>query len=260
MIDGTENHTLRRCSRMNLAGAMACARTHPSTVIWPLSFLTLMIVRALPNAPGHDVERLLLPSLTSLAVLAGLGGEWLVRKLRQTRFAFLPYALVAGAVAESLVGFIEYYPYNLSYYNFAIGGLPGATRKGFEPTYYWDTLGPEFERWARAQAERDSGLLELRFPFDELSVFYLREWGELPAGLRIAGLEPTERPWYVVQRSPGAYAAWDKLLEREGRPAFTISRQGIDLLRVYSSEEAVRAFEASVGELSPSERAKRLEF
>ena len=38
-----------------------------------------MIVRALPNAPGHDGIRQFLPSVASLAVLAGLGVAWLGR-------------------------------------------------------------------------------------------------------------------------------------------------------------------------------------
>jgi hypothetical protein len=243
-----------------LVGAVARWRTDPPTMIWPLSVATLMVVRALPAAPGHDVERLLLPSLVSLAVLSGLGAGWLAGGLRATRLAIQPYALIAGAVAESAVGFAQYYPYNLSYYNLTVGGLPGAERLGFEPTYYWDALGPEFAQWARAQSRRGSGPLELRFPFNQLGVVYLRAWGELPADLRIEGLDPTVRPYYVVQRSPGAYAPWDRVLEREGRPVFAVRRQGVDLLRVYTPEDAEHAFEASVREMAPAERARSLGF
>lgn len=222
---------------IGLVLTVARARSEPTALIWPLSFAAVLVVRALPNSPGHDVERLLLPGLTSLAVLAGLGVQGLADRLRPTRWKALPYALLGGAVVESAMGFAQYYPYHLSYYNAAIGGLPGAVRAGFDPTYYWDTLGPEFARWARAQPHP----LELRFPFNELSAHYLRTWGELPADLRIAGLDPTDRPYYVLQRDLPVYAPWDHALEREARPVFTIRRRGVPLLHVYAPEDAERA-------------------
>lgn len=243
-----------------LVGALCCWRSDRRLMIWPLSVATLLVVRALPAAPGHDVERLLLPSLASLAVLAGVGAGWLARGLRGTQLALRPYALIAGAVAESAVGIAHYYPYNLSYYNLAVGGLPGATRLGFEPTYYWDALGPEFAAWARDRARRGPGPLELRFPFNQLSVVYLRAWGDLPADLRIEGLEPTTRPFYVVQRSPGAYAPWDRILDREARPVFAIRRRGVDLVRVYSPEDAENAFQTAARAMTPADRARRLGF
>jgi hypothetical protein len=38
-------------------------------------------------------------------------------------------------------------PVPLSYYSPLVGGLPGATRLGMEPTYYWDALQPEILEW-----------------------------------------------------------------------------------------------------------------
>jgi len=57
---------------IGIAAGLAGRRRQPWALIWPLSWLTLMIVRALPIAPGHDGIRLFLPSVASLAVLAGL--------------------------------------------------------------------------------------------------------------------------------------------------------------------------------------------
>jgi hypothetical protein len=227
---------------VGLAGCVAKARSAPEFLIWPLSWATLMVVRALPNAPGHDVERLLLPSLASLSVMAALGVGWLSRG----RTRPLAFALLALAAGETAVGYGRTYPYLLSYYNFAIGGLPGADRHGFEPTYYWDALGPEFCDWVRREARR-TGKVELRFPNNVLNVVFLRSWGDLPAEVRIEEVEPTESAYYVQQRNPGIYMPADWLLEREGRPSFTIARQGVDLLRVYPYSESLSAYERTRG-------------
>jgi 4-amino-4-deoxy-L-arabinose transferase-like glycosyltransferase len=234
---------------MGLAAGIARRRTDPEATLWPLAWGVLMVVRALPNAPGHDGIRLILPSIACLAALAGLGAAWLTDLLRPVRLAWLAPVLAAGALLESVVETTRLYPYTLSYYNFAAGGLPGAEALGFEPTYYWDTMGPEFLDWA---AERGrEGPVDFKYPEALVNVFLLREWGKLPP-------EPvgpdSVRSYYVLQRRKGRYTSFDSWLERNARPVFTISREGVDLLRVYPYAESRRAYEAARGSSIPRVR------
>jgi hypothetical protein len=202
-----------------------------------------MVVRALPNAPGHDGVRLFLPSILSLAVLAGLGAAALARMLRTRGLGWAAGLAAATAVIEAAVGVAQLYPYTLSYYNAALGGLRGAERSGFELTYYWDTLGPEFLAWVR---DRDGpGRLELRFPTELVNIRYLREWGVLPRSVWVVFYEPATRPDYVLQRRRGLYHPSDWWLERHGTPTFVLRRQGVDLLRVYPVEETLRGYYAT---------------
>ncbi len=211
--------------------------------LWVLSWGVLMVVRALPSAPGHDGDRLILPSLLSLGVLAGVGVGSLARSLRPRGLAWVA-ALAAGLpAAEGVWGVTRLYPYTLSYYNIAAGGLPGAERSGFELTYYWDAAGPEFLGWVRELDRVSRGELELRFPAPLVNVPYLREWGDLPPGLRVAGFEPVDQPLYVLQRRRGLYHPYDTWLERHGVPVFTVRRQGVDLLRVYPFSQSLRAYQ-----------------
>ncbi len=231
---------------IGIATCLAARRTEPWALIWPLSWATLMIVRALPNAPGHDGIRQFLPAVASLAVLAGLGAGWLAGRFPRGPGRTIVAVLVAAAVGECLAGIARTYPYTDSYFNLAIGGLKGAERSGFEPTYYWETTGPEFLAWARAQAEQRP--ITLGFAMDSTNHELLREWGELPDGLRIFHLNKRhagrpERPdYYIQQRRWGLYYPADLWLERHGLPLFTIRREGVDLLRVYPFDEFVEAF------------------
>ncbi len=240
---------------MGIASTLARSRTARDVVIWPLSWVILMIVRALPNAPGHDVERLLLPSLASLCVLAGIGEGWLADRLGSGRLILVAPIIAGLAIGECLLGIAQTYPYNLSYYNLAVGGLPGAERLGFEETYYLDTLGPEFLDWARQRSSREP--VELDFPLGLLNIMILRKWDAFPRDVRVAKLDPTTHADYVLQRNRGIYAPWDWWLERNGHPIFTIRRQGVDLLRVYTSEEAGRATEATRGQPGVLESSQR---
>ena len=228
---------------MGTAAILARRRERPGAAIWPLSWATLMVVRALPNAPGHDGVRLFLPSVATLAVLAGwavgCGRGWLRR-------AHVGCALGALAIVESAVGVAQTYPYTDSYFSAAVGGLPGAERTGFELTYYWETLGPEFRRWVEAEARRRE--VGLNILIDETNPRLIREWGLLPAAAKLVGLDPTPRPDFVQQRRRSIYFPEDEWLERRGRPRFAIRRQGVDLLRVYPFEQYVEALKATRGE------------
>src|SRR5208337_3923462 len=213
-------------------------------MIWPLSWATLMIIRALPNAPGHDGIRLFLPSVASLAVLAGLGVSWLVERLGTGRRFLIPLIAVA-AVGECFVGIVQTYPYTDSYFNVAIGGLKGAERAGFELTYYWETAGREFLDWVGTKASKQP--VTLSFSMDTTNHDLIREWGGIPPGVRIVHLNvpltgnPVKPDYYVQQRRRGLWYPDDQWLDRFGHPVFVIRRQGVDLLRVYTHQESLEA-------------------
>jgi hypothetical protein len=229
-----------------IGSTLARARFAPDELIWVLSWAVLMIVRALPNAPGHDVERLILPSLASLCVLAGLGVGYLAERFSTRRLALVALMVAALAIGECIWGIAQTYPYNLSYYNFTVGCLPGAERLGFEETYYWETLGPEFLDWVEEHSQQ--GPLELRFPLGLLNIMILRHWGVFPEGVKVAELDPTTHPFYVLQRNRGIYGPADWWMERNCRPVYAIRRQGVDLLRIYSFDDWTKAALATRGE------------
>ncbi len=235
---------------LGITGATVCVarrKREPWAMIWPLSWVTLMIIRALPSAPGHDGIRLILPSIASLAILAALGLAWVRERFRETRWRWLAPFLAAVAIGECLVGIARTYPYTDSYYNVAFGGLPGAERSGLELTYYWETAGSELFQWAAGEAR--GGQVTLAFAMDDTVHNLLREWGKIPHNVRIVDLnspavgKPLRPDFFVLQRRRGLYYPSDAWLDRQGHPVFTIRREGVDLLRVYTAAEDREAFE-----------------
>jgi hypothetical protein len=236
---------------LGLGSALVRSSKEPWALIWPCSWLVLMVVRGLPTAPGHDGIRLFLPSIASLAVLAGLGAGWLWQQLEPGRLRWVPLVLVGLGLGESAIGSAQTYPYTDSYFNAAVGGLRGAERLGFEMTYYWETMsGAEFLDWLQRESQRRR--VNLHFPSGVIvTTVYLYKWGLLPPGVLIWGL-PSEliggqvaNEDYVLQRRRGVYFPEDWWLEQHGEPEFFIRRQGVDLLRVYPNSEMLKAFEAT---------------
>ena len=118
-----------------------------------ISWLFLLILRALPHTPAHDGVRQILPAFGALALVSGLGVP--ERPGRSVK------GLISAAILEGAVSIAVMMPVPLSYFSPAVGGLPGATRLGFEPTYYWDTLTPGVLDWLNRETAPGA---RLRFP------------------------------------------------------------------------------------------------
>jgi hypothetical protein len=161
-----------------------------------------MVLRALPNAPGHDGERQFLAGFVFLACLAGIGlstlGSWLLRIVGPRVARSLTAAVLAVAVGAGAWSTWRYHPLQLSYYNALIGGLSGAYRAGLEPTFYWDAVTPDVREWLNAHTEQGR---TVTFAPATVGFEYLHRWGLLHPG----PIERTSPPpqWFVVMNRPG---------------------------------------------------------
>jgi hypothetical protein len=210
-----------------------------------LNAATLLVIRALPGAPGHDGERQLLGCFPFLACLAGIGAEWLRVKLASivtTNLATWAARLFVGAsLGWSAAAIWHYRAAPLSYYTELVGGLGGATRLGLEPTYYWDALDQRALDWLNQNTRPGESVL---FCNDFRGLQYLRQWGALRASQfpREGGVPK----WYVLQNRPGLFAEtpWNRWLAEHGeRAAFTHELDRVPLIWIFpfdAHEEAYR--------------------
>ena len=265
---------LRRCRR------------EPLGTLLVANWLVLMIVRALPGTPPHDGVRLFLPSFAFLAALAGVGVVGLLSAAMSPRLghsagrlkegatagvsgsvaqtAASPsspwaagryWATVAGVLMIYLVtaGNLRWYaPQWLSYYNLAIGGLPGATALGMEPTYYWDGLDETVLDWLRQHAGPGEKVRFGAASTENLAL--MREWGVLQVEYRAGA--PGEFRWYVLQHRPSGLQPADLWMIENRQAVFqkTIRSGGwgpwrldVPLVEVYPYADFLEAREATAG-------------
>src|SRR5262249_35150556 len=139
-----------------------------------------MVLRALPNAPGHDGERQFLAAFVFLACLAGIGlaaiGEWLRRAAGPRAGGAITSLVLIAALGSGAWSTWRYHPLQLSYYNALIGGLSGAARAGLEPTYYWDAVTPDVRDWLNAHTSEGRSVA---FDLPAVTFSYLHHWGLL---------------------------------------------------------------------------------
>jgi hypothetical protein len=218
--------------------AVAESRRDSLGMLFLAHWAFLMVLRAMPHTPGHDGVRQFLPAFGVLALLVGPGADFLVRRLQGWGRGLILLAIAEGASSVGLM-----MPVPLSYYSVLVGGLPGATRIGMEPTFYWDALQPEVLDWLNTHTPPGQKVQFSRYP---TSWLYLRQTGRLRP--RILPTDPGDWAWYVLQNRPGQFRPTDRDLIANRHPARIFAKWGIPLLWVFPA-----------GELAPRQSGDRLQ-
>jgi hypothetical protein len=188
-----------------------------------LSTLVLLVIRAIPGTPPHDGVRLFVPAFPFLALIAGIGmaqlwqwnGETLPGKKRSGK-RWIGRLVVVLVIVVCTGNLVYYAPQWLSFYNAFIGGVHGASRKGFEPTYYWDALDAEVIATLNASTAENEKVCFT--PAKSSKTFDLvRAWDGLQPAFRSEA--PGEYRWYVFQCRPSGLTKVDRILLRDFEPA-----------------------------------------
>ncbi len=67
------------------------------------------------------------------------------------------------------------------------------------------------------------------------SWLYLRRTGELPR--QLAGFDPGQPTWMVVQNRPGEFQEGQRGLVAQVQPAYTVTKLGIPLIWIYRFDD-----------------------
>jgi hypothetical protein len=235
---------------LGLVGLAHCMTTRTkASIALMLHWITLMVIRALPQAPPHDGIRLFLPAFGFWCVLAAIGAHvvWNVVKASSMHWRVAVRAALIAAALACAVDVGRYYPQTLSYYSPLVGGVRGAAKRGMEPAYWWDALDKDVLVWLNERSE--PGATIAFSPAGNLEL--LRSWDQL----RPRTVEPSsgEFRWYVLQNRPGMFTDTDRALVRYETPAFakyagrrsgSVAVPGdldVPLIFVFSREQYLRA-------------------
>lgn len=136
-----------------------------------LPLIFLIFIFSLPRTPKHDGIRLFSlawPHLILLSIRGVCGISRLISRLIVNRFGQphsvvvvrLKWAVIAVLLSFTLLmnilALVNYHPYELSYYNAAIGGPAGAAKKGFTISYWYEALDQKFFNKLNARYKNES--------------------------------------------------------------------------------------------------------
>lgn len=225
-----------------LVGAFRGLRARDAaTTLWIMGALSLPLLRMLPNTPGHDGVRLLLPSIFCIAPLAGIGFAGLAsrfRFLREGRRAPVARWIIVGLfVAASAAVLVSMHPFEMSYYSEAVGGLPGAAALGFEISYWFEAYTPDALDQLQRQLPR--GAKVWTFPKYE-GYPLLREWGLWREDLVEGDIGDADFLILYARKSrfhgiPGIEDYYAR-----GRPVWSLRCRGVQIIGLYPLRGARR--------------------
>ncbi|MEE9207673.1 MAG: glycosyltransferase family 39 protein [Gemmatimonadota bacterium] len=218
---------------LGTAAALARWKTEAVAALCVLQLVFFMVVMGLPSSPNHDGIRLFLPLFPFLALLMGRGLHRLNGSLRQQ----VRPGMYRGAALSALTLFYlppaaqtySYAPFYLSYYNEMVGGLSGAVLRGFEATYWYDAMLPEFL----------DAVNELVKPGDHIAVwpsrpYYeeLQRYGYLRDDVVITETIPST--YYLQLSRLSNFDAIQWAVYNHVQPVLSVTHDGVELAALYS--------------------------
>lgn len=191
-----------------------------------------LLLEALPNTPKYDNERQMLSIFPFVALLAALGAAELFERIRAAlppkRRRVMP-GLLAAISSIALMGeLVGATPFPLSYVSPLFGGLPGAMRKGFEPTYLMDVLSPRVLADVQSLLPDGAGLTVR--PFQHTLVPFLQRRGFLRKDLK---LDPDKGPYFLLVYRHHVLLEDRPVVAAHGKLMMAVEQDGVPLAELW---------------------------
>lgn len=210
-----------------------------------LSLLVQLAAFMLPTTPKYNGVRIFLPVFPFLALFAGVGFDgmcrWLTQRLKTEQMspALLTFLLGLLCLAPSVRAIAHVHPFELSYYNALIGGVRGAVARGFEPTYWGETLLHALD--ALNKHTPPNGVVCLT-PGGALSYLEMyQNMGLLRSDLNLSDfrrIQDADAAVFHTRRVEMTDAA--RQLLRDGKPVFAQRLDDVPLVVVFTRDEIQR--------------------
>jgi len=204
-------------------------RADPLPVVLAGSIAVFLVLFS-TRTPVYDGERLFLVAFPLWAILIGGGFAALWRRAGSRPGRKL---LAAGFLLAQGYGVAATHPFGLSYYNAAVGGLPGAERLGLELTYWGDAVdGPLLATLAEVARPGETAALAPSLAPGQGAYASTRAlWRR---GLVLRDQEAVNAAeWVAVYRREAYWSPGLRAALRGAEPVAERSRQGVWLARLY---------------------------
>ncbi|MCX7919609.1 MAG: glycosyltransferase family 39 protein [bacterium] len=208
-----------------------------------------LIFFALPGTLVIDGVRYFLPIFPMLAIFAGQGFAEIRSKMLASKtniakltFQFINLIIVVIVFLLPLVSIATYHPYQLSYFNELVGGLKGATKLGFETTYWGEVITQKEIDWLNRNLPFQAKVKILpvypanHAPVAALSfypdvVVYYQQRGIIRSDINFFADPPYD--YFILISRQGLFTPFDWRLYQEEQPTYRTELFGVQLLGIY---------------------------
>lgn len=206
-----------------------------AAILW-LIWLVFPIARiSAPDTTVYGGIRQIMEFIPAMALLAGLGGHYLLKKVKLGTLKYLLISLLFVILALPIV---KLHPNENVYFNELIGGLPGAAARNI-PSWgnsFGNAYLPAVE-WINDNAAKEAKLALVQGTLQNIAYPYLRDdikfWNGYWSGINREGeylVELTHQDFVRVYPY-----AWD-YIEKTLEPVFEVKVQGVAIAKVWKND------------------------
>ncbi len=198
-----------------------------------------ILLQSLPNIPRYDGIRLFLNAFPFLAALAGIGLVGFLRSFVHSGFwgekSCWHYLIIFGFLLSPLYDIADTHPYQLSYYNYLIGGINGAHKQGLESTYWCEAVNKNVLDYINRNAPPNSKILFMSF--DEEVLYWYKEHGYLRPDIDY--LHKDTPDYAVLLCRQGFFGNKEWYYYNRIKPLKSFHLQGVPLVNIYPGSLAI---------------------
>lgn len=196
-----------------------------ANALYPLAFFSL------PWVYCYDGIRIFLASFPFVCLVAGRGIITLIRSF-PSRIRWLCACIVLLAwIVTVYVSVIQIHPYESSYYNEIVGGIPGAYKMGFE-TEFWGNAYLGILPWMNAYKKDMMCVSPTTNPF-----YYYQAMGQIEPGVVFnAGRGACKYAVVLMRQGLLLYDPFTANVVRTQKPVYALTVDGVLLVGVYDIE------------------------
>lgn len=196
--------------------------------VFLMNALFPMLFFMLPMVNRYDGIRLFLPAFPFVCLIAGKGMQVAVQFLKKKWRIIATGILLGMWVLTVYWSVIRIHPWESSYYNEIVGGIPGAYKIGFE-TEFWGNAYLGVLPWMNAHKANMMCVTPTTQPF-----YYYQAMGQIEGGVVFnAGLGACKYAVVLMRQGLFLKDPFIATIVMTRKPIYTVSVQGVTLVGVY---------------------------
>ncbi|MBN1476699.1 glycosyltransferase family 39 protein [Candidatus Sumerlaeota bacterium] len=178
--------------------------------LFALLALIPLAVASMPGTPRYDGARLFFPVLAPMALLAGLGVAAIRDRFRSPRWRLGAVAAMGVLLTlPSLWGILRIHPCELSFFNLAVGGIRGASDRGYEMTWWCEAVNEPVIAHLNSLPE---GSTIRPLALQGMVFEHLQAWGVLDPDLQFVSPPQGATDYHILQNRRGFFGTTEAFL------------------------------------------------
>lgn len=211
---------------------------HKTALLFLLWFLVTVVRVSLPHANTYGGVRQIMEYIPAMALLAGLGGDYLRQKIEFITNRLTSYVIIFGLFLSIVIRIVAIHPNENVFFNDLIGGLSGASLKKIPS--WGNTFGASYRQgvsWINKNVENEAKLVLVNELLPNIPRIFLRPDIKFHNSARSGYLMNGEYAITLTYDGTADRSYYDSYLETYLSPVYEVKVDEVPILKVWKNDK-----------------------